>query len=145
MPAYLNMVEITLKIKEKSPHIVVALQECERMNLLLLEINSSLEDLKLGITGALNMTDAMETLSQCLQINKVPENWEKVAYPSKKLLAVWFNDLIDRNTQLQEWTKELITPFSLCISYLFNPMSFLTAIMQKTAREQGLPLDNMAL
>jgi dynein heavy chain len=37
------------------------------------------------------------------------------------------------------------TPNVLCISYLFNPMSFLTAIMQKTAREQDLPLDDMVL
>jgi dynein heavy chain, axonemal len=36
-------------------------------------------------------------------------------------------------------------PKSLCISYLFNPMSFLTAIMQLTAREKELPLDNMVL
>jgi len=33
------------------------------MNILMLEINSTLEDLKLGITGALNMSDAMEVLS----------------------------------------------------------------------------------
>ena len=37
------------------------------------------------------------------------------------------------------------TPKSLCIAYLFNPMSFLTAIMQKTARDKGLPLDNVCL
>ena len=37
------------------------------------------------------------------------------------------------------------TPKSLCISYLFNPMSFLTAIMQATARDKNLPLDNMTL
>jgi dynein heavy chain len=32
------------------------------MNVLLSEIKSSLEDLRLGLTGALNMTDAMENL-----------------------------------------------------------------------------------
>lgn len=34
---------------------------------------------------------------------------------------------------------------SLWISGLFNPMSFLTAIMQATARIDGLPLDSMCL
>lgn len=53
--------------------------------------------------------------------------------------------MIERNLQLQEWCKELITPFSLCISYLFNPMSYLTAIMQYTARAQGLPLDGITI
>lgn len=36
-------------------------------------------------------------------------------------------------------------PKSLWISGMFNPMSFLTAIMQNTARMQNLPLDGMAL
>lgn len=36
-------------------------------------------------------------------------------------------------------------PKSLWISGMFNPMSFLTAIMQTTARESKLPLDGMAL
>ena len=58
---------------------------------------------------------------------------------------MWFNELIERNNQLIEWSKDLITPKSLCIAYLFNPMSFLTAIMQNTARSKNLPLDNMIL
>lgn len=58
---------------------------------------------------------------------------------------MWFNQLLERNNQLIEWAKDLITPKSLCIAYLFNPMSFLTAIMQNTARSKFLPLDNMVL
>jgi len=64
----------------------------------------------------------------------VPENWESKAYYSKKNLASWFADLICRTQQLDKWSDTLETPFSLCLSYLFNPMSFLTAIMQNTAR-----------
>jgi len=33
----------------------------------------------------------------------------------------------------------------LWISGLFNPMSYLTAIMQVTARSEGLPLDDISL
>ena len=115
------------------------------MNNLLFEIKNSLEELQLGLNGALNMTDAMENLLKSLSINKVPENWEKVAYYSKKGLQSWFFDLIDRNTQLTTWSTELETPMSLCIAYLFNPMSYLTAVMQTTARQSKLPLDNMCL
>ena len=39
----------------------------------------------------------------------------------------------------------MVTPKSLWISGLFNPMSFLTAIMQVTARQHMLPLDDMCL
>lgn len=38
-----------------------------------------------------------------------------------------------------------MTPTVLWLSGLFNPMSFLTAIMQITARATGLPLDDMCL
>lgn len=63
LPTDFNLHEINDRAKEKTPNVVVCLQECERMNLLLGEIRSTLEDLRLGITGALNMSDAMELLS----------------------------------------------------------------------------------
>jgi len=47
------------------------------MNLLLFEIKSSLESLRLGLIGALNITDIMENLSTALTLNKIPANWEK--------------------------------------------------------------------
>lgn len=133
-PEAFNMIVMEEKAKEKSPFVVVCLQECERMNVLLKVIKTSLTDLDMGLSGALNMTEQMENLALCLQYNKVPPDWEKVAYYSKKSLILWFADLIERVKQFADWSKELVTPDSLCISYLFNPMSFLTAIMQFTAR-----------
>jgi len=65
-PPDFNMLDIAGKVKDKSPYVVVALQECERMNLLLFEIKSSLESLRLGLIGALNITEAMEMLSVAL-------------------------------------------------------------------------------
>jgi len=144
-PAEYNMFDIKAKVKDMNPYVVVCLQEIERMNVLLSEIKRSLEDLRLGLTGALNITDSMEELTKALSFNKVPSTWEKFAYFSRKLLGAWFTDMIERTNQLNEWTKDLITPKSLCIAYLFNPMSFLTAIMQNTARAKGFPLDNMSL
>jgi len=99
-PKMFNMLLINEKVKEKTPFIVVCLQECERMNELLNEIKTSLEDLFLGLTGALNMTDAMEVLQLSLNYNRVPDIWEKKAYFSRKNLASWFSDLIERNKQL---------------------------------------------
>ena len=62
------------------------------MNQLLEVIRSSLEELYMGLDGALNMTDAMETLAQALVLNRVPGNWGSY-YPSKKNLTNWFKDL----------------------------------------------------
>lgn len=39
----------------------------------------------------------------------------------------------------------MIAPASLWISGLFNPMSYLTSIMQVTARRDNLALDDMTL
>jgi dynein heavy chain len=47
--------------------------------------------------------------------------------------------------QLVEWTDNIETPPVLWISGLFNPMSYLTAIMQVTARAENLPLDSICL
>lgn len=66
------------------------------MNTLLSTIKTTLEDLRLGLTGALNMTDSMENLQKSLMFNKVFSAWEAKAYPSKKSLINWFADLIDR-------------------------------------------------
>jgi len=90
------------------------------------------------------MTDAMDALAKALTLNRTPANWEKKAYPSKKPLSSWFDDLIQRCDQLRDWTAEnIVIPKSIWVSGLFNPMSFLTAIMQTTARAKGLPLDDV--
>jgi dynein heavy chain len=52
-----NMLVINEKVKDKTPFLVVCLQECERMNSLLEEIVKTLNDLGMGLSGALNMTD----------------------------------------------------------------------------------------
>jgi dynein heavy chain len=56
-PLEFSWLDVTGKVKESTPFIVVCLQEVERMNVLLGEIKKSLEDLRLGLTGALNITD----------------------------------------------------------------------------------------
>lgn len=75
----------------------------------------------------------------------MPGRWG-LEYASKKDLASWFDDLILRIEQLQRYGEDnIVVPPSLWISGLFNPMSFLTAIMQVTARKKMLALDQMML
>merc|ERR1740139_982368 len=125
--------------------MIVAIQECEKMNGLLHEIRFSLTELDQGLDGALNITDSMEGLGKCLEINVLPPTWVLVTNPTKKTLQEWFIELLDRIIQLQEWTDNIETPAVLWISALFNPMSYLTAIMQVTARAENLPLDGVCL
>lgn len=44
-----NMAELVAKVEERTPYTVVALQECERMNVLTAEIRRSLTELELGL------------------------------------------------------------------------------------------------
>jgi len=129
LPANFNMIDIQLRIEEKTPYMIVAIQECEKMNGLLHEIRFSLTELDQGLDGALNITDAMEVLGKCLEINVLPPSWLANTNPTKKTLQEWYIELLERITQLQEWTDNIETPAVLWISALFNPMSYLTAIM----------------
>jgi dynein heavy chain len=143
LPADLDMFEIRGRIKEYTPYIIVSLQESDRMNILLQAVRNSLTELELGISGALNVSDGMEQLSKNLQGNKVNPRWAKFAYPSLKGLSAWFSDLVQRVDQLMEWTTALSLLKSLWVAGFFNPMSFLTAVMQVNARTKSLPLDFM--
>jgi len=137
--------EITLgqRATDRTPYVCVIIQEVERMNLLTGEIRRSLTELKLGLEGALNMSDLMDDLLVSLKLGRVPSGWNKQAYPSLKALGLWFTDMLVRIEQLQAWEKSLDTPFVVWISALFNPMAYVTAILQTTARAKNLPLDQM--
>ena len=49
LPDEFNMVELFVRAEEKTPYVLVALQECERMNTLTREIRRSLKELDLGL------------------------------------------------------------------------------------------------
>ncbi|XP_074510014.1 dynein axonemal heavy chain 11 [Sebastes fasciatus] len=145
LPEEYNMAEIITKTTERSPYILVCFQECERMNLLLAEIRKSLNELDLGLKGELTISSSMETLQSALFNDSVPDSWARLAYPSTKTLAQWFNDLMCSCRELDSWTQDLVLPAVVWLSGLFNPQSFLTAVLQSIARKNQWPLDKMIL
>uniref|UniRef100_A0A8C3EY43 Dynein axonemal heavy chain 9 n=1 Tax=Corvus moneduloides TaxID=1196302 RepID=A0A8C3EY43_CORMO len=140
-----NMAELMAKVEERTPYAVVALQECERMNVLTAEIRRSLAELELGLKGELTMTSDMENLQNSLFLDTVPESWVKRSYPSTASLGSWFADLLARINELEAWTRDFSLPSTLWLGGFFNPQSILTAIMQTTARKNKWPLDKMTL
>uniref|UniRef100_A0A8B9HTP5 Dynein, axonemal, heavy chain 9 n=1 Tax=Astyanax mexicanus TaxID=7994 RepID=A0A8B9HTP5_ASTMX len=145
LPEEFNMVELMGKVEERSPYVVVALQECERMNVLTQEIKRSLKELNLGLKGELTMTNDMENLQNAIYLDQVPDSWTKRAYPSMCGLALWFTDLLNRIRELESWSSDFNLPPAVWLAGFFNPQSFLTAIMQSTARRNEWPLDKMSL
>ncbi|KAJ8921300.1 hypothetical protein NQ315_013774 [Exocentrus adspersus] len=161
LPEDFNMVEIMGKVEERTPYVIVAFQECERMNYLTGEIKRSLKELELGIKGELTITSDMEDLENAIFLDQVPPVWAQRAYPSLLGLTAWFVDLLLRIRELETWSTDFVIitfvnlllleknlPFCLLLFGLvdfFNPQSLLTAIMQSTARRNELPLDKMCL
>jgi len=123
----------------------VAFQECERMNTLTGELRRSLKELDLGLKGELTITSDMEDLSNSLFMDAVPAAWTKRAYASQHGLTIWYMDLLLRVRELESWTSDFALPSSVWLAGFFNPQSFLTAIMQATARKNEWPLDRMCL
>ncbi|XP_054832302.1 dynein axonemal heavy chain 9-like [Eublepharis macularius] len=140
-----NIPELMAKVEERTPYIVVAFQECERMNLLTSEIRRSLQELDLGLKGELTMTSDMETIQNAIFLDTVPESWTRRAYPSMAGLCSWFADLLNRIKELETWTGDFMLPSVVWLAGFFNPQSFLTAIMQSMARKNEWPLDKMTL
>ncbi|KAM6240341.1 dynein axonemal heavy chain 9 isoform 2-T2 [Spheniscus humboldti] len=140
-----NIAELMAKVEDRTPYVVVAFQECERMNILTGEIKRSLKELDLGLKGELTMTSDMENLQNALFLDTVPESWIKRAYPSTASLGTWFADLLTRIKELEAWTGDFSLPSAVWLAGFFNPQSFLTAIMQSTARKNEWPLDKMTL
>ncbi|KAI8853660.1 dynein heavy chain and region D6 of dynein motor-domain-containing protein [Chytridium lagenaria] len=128
LPENFNVAELMAKVEERTPYISVAIQECDRMSMLTTEIRRSLKELELGLKGDLTITEHMETLMNSLFLNQVPASWEKLAYPL-----------------LPAWPCEFQLPSVVWLCGLFNPQSFLTAVMQTTARKNEWPLDRMVL
>ncbi|XP_075413447.1 dynein axonemal heavy chain 11 [Tenrec ecaudatus] len=145
LPEEFNVSEIMQKTSNRSPYVLVCFQECERMNILLQEIRGSLQQLDLGLKGELTLSPEMEAQQAALCYDVVPDTWGKLAYPSTYGLAQWFNDLLLRCRELDTWTQDLVLPAVVWLSGFFNPQSFLTAIMQTTARKNEWPLDKTCL
>lgn len=143
LPEDFNMEEIYSRVDKRTPYINVCLQECERMNLLMNIMRTSLLELQQGLSGALTISEQMDQLLNDLYRDKVPTSWS--LFPSLRGLGEWFQDILKRIEQLEEWSAELQLPKVVWLSGLFNPQSFLTAIMQTAGRKTNSPLNDMVL
>merc|ERR1711879_165071 len=103
------------------------------------------KELTLGLKGELTISPVMEDLMNSFLLDTIPARWEKKAYPSLLGLSAWFADLISRIKDLETWSNDFSLPNTVWLGGLFNPQSFLTAIMQQTARKNEWPLDRMTI
>eukprot|EP00796_Vickermania_ingenoplastis_P004195 gene4195-3033_t len=146
LPDQHNLQDLAERLEEdRTPQQHVFYQESERMNLLIETLAVSLEELDLGLKGALSMTAAMQELFEEIFLDKMPSRWDRVSFMTKRALGSWVENFMSRNEQLVSWNIDLQTPRVTNIALFFNPMSFLTAIMQTTSIINSFDLDQMAL
>ncbi|KAG8222094.1 hypothetical protein J437_LFUL000857 [Ladona fulva] len=105
----------------------------------------TLAGVALLLQGELTITSDMENLENALFLDQVPPIWTHRAFPSLLGLGSWFAHLLLRIRELETWSSDFVLPASVWLAGFFNPQSFLTAIMQSTARRNELPLDKMCL
>lgn len=108
LPEDFNMLEIMGKVEERTPYVIVAFQECERMNYLTGEVKRSLKELDLGLKGELTITSDMEDLENALFLDQVSPMWAQRAYPSLLGLTAWFADLLLRIRELETWCTDFV-------------------------------------
>lgn len=120
----------------------VLIQEIEKFNRMLKVMRTSLIDIDKAIHGMIVMSEVLDGMYLCFQNNQVPANWAKVAYPSLKPLASWYQDLIDRVIFMDEWLKNG-SPRSFWISGLFFPQGFMTGCLQTHSRQYRIPIDKL--
>jgi len=126
----------------KIPLTVVLLQEIDRYNILLNMIHSSLKDLHKGIQGLVVISTELEDMFDALFNNKVPDAWGNT-FKSIKSLAPWVRDLDQRISQLQDWVANG-APKVFWLSGFTFPTGFLTALLQTSARKNGMSIDTLA-
>ena len=146
-PEPFNIIEIESRIKDNNPFVVCALQEAMRMTDLLVFMKRSLEELTLGLDGALNMSPAMEEVQMGIYKNSVPPSWMKqmsTRVQEVYSLSRWYRDVQERHAQLDKWTTRNIEhPKTVWLPGLFNAKALITAVQQVYARANQLPLDVM--
>mmetsp|Transcript_64893 Transcript_64893/g.119431 ORF Transcript_64893/g.119431 Transcript_64893/m.119431 type:complete len:4522 (+) Transcript_64893:77-13642(+) len=127
---------------DASPLKVCLLQEIERYNKLLTTLSSSIKLLMKGIQGFAVISKEQEDVLVALFEGKVPKSW-LFAYPSLKPLSSWMPDLIERIGQLNTWSFEGI-PKGFWLGGLTFPTSFLTGLLQASARKNMVSVDALA-
>ena len=122
----------------------VLVQETMRYNTLLRVISRSLERLQNALLGLEIMTPELETVSEDVFMNRVPQAWSAVTYPSLRALPSWLRDLQKRIAFLHSWQQNG-APASYWLPGLYFPQAFLTAVMQDFARVTSNPIDAVYL
>merc|ERR1719253_2225157 len=127
---------------DSSPLKVCLLQEIERYNTLLVRARQSLHALSRGIQGFVVISEEQELVYKALFDGKPPQAW-MFCYPSLRPLSSWMPDLLTRIDQLNQWGM-YGAPKVFWLGGFTFPTSFLTALLQASARRNQVSVDTLS-
>eukprot|EP00998_Keelungia_sp_KM082_P008622 NODE_480_length_1886_cov_75.477544_g473_i0.p1 GENE.NODE_480_length_1886_cov_75.477544_g473_i0~~NODE_480_length_1886_cov_75.477544_g473_i0.p1 ORF type:complete len:610 (-),score=202.98 NODE_480_length_1886_cov_75.477544_g473_i0:55-1791(-) len=136
--------ECMVKIGHRMPLNIFCAQEIDRLQVVIVLIKRTLQDLKLAIAGTIIMSAELQDALDSLYDAKVPARWVKVSWPSPNM-GLWFADVVKRYDQLNEWMLHDRPP-KYWLTGFFNPQGFLTSVRQEVCRahsKDGWSLDEM--
>ncbi|ORC87581.1 dynein heavy chain [Trypanosoma theileri] len=120
----------------------VASQEIDVFNSILRKLEQTLQQLRRGIKGEVVMSAKLEAMFDACLLGHVPQIWHDGGYLSRKPLASWFQDTLQRVEFFRDWNDNGL-PSSFWISGFFFPQGFLTGVLQAHSREHKIPIDDI--
>lgn len=135
----------TYKILEDGTMIslgTVAGQEIDVFNSIIRKLQRTLVQLERGIKGEVVMSADLEAMFNSMILGQVPQLWHEGGYLSRKPLASWFEDTLQRVDFFRDWNNHG-PPMSFWISGFFFPQGFLTGVLQTYSRLHKIPIDDV--
>ena len=111
---------------------------------LLQSIHKALSGLSKVIRGSALLDEKVSKLADSLLRQETPGNWNKM-WDGPEDPMDYLQVIVQKSNEVQKWksmTDQLLHQ-ELDLSDLFNPETFLGALRQLTAREYGLPMDEL--
>jgi dynein heavy chain len=138
-----------VQMREEAPNqmsstYVVLLQETERFNILIKEMEKSLKDLFRTLSGEIAINSEIEMLIEELQNGFLPSSWRRYCPQTNNSLPVWIIHFKKRLLQYNEWYQEKKLNV-IWLAGLHIPESYLTAIIQSCCRKKKWALDKVKL
>merc|ERR1711871_1615825 len=123
----------------------VITNELKRFNDLLAIVARGLRNVTRALAGTTILSAEISAVISAIFDARVPSSWREAAYPSRKPLMAWDNDLKLRLQFFADWIDRGKPPAVFWISGFFFTQSFLTGVMQDFARKNALSVDSLQL
>jgi dynein heavy chain len=120
----------------------VLIQELARYNRLIAIVRSTTKSVQAAMKGLVVLSALLEGVANDLFLGRVPEAWKGRSFSSRKPLAAYFSEFLDRIRMLDAWIEGGPPPI-FWISGFFFTQSFLTGAAQNYARRYTIPIDDV--